>query len=191
MIAVHKYILTSRSEYFKNLFNRKSQPGELDDNCVITVDNVHYDLFIQLLNFVYTDTCDILTKGNKLDFNFKTDQRTNHNESNCHNASSVSSDPETVVDTEKVLNKSAFSVHQNEKKKRSKKNRKKSTDQHGNSKQENVSSSHNPIKVLQDMAKTFGVKYLVKKLEAVKLTGKMVKYYHRKSEFDEMKVNKI
>lgn len=72
---LHKYILAVRSDFFNELFaasdSQLDAPGvyRKDEDAVgcdlYIVEKVHPDLFAYLLQFIYTDTCDLLTQGFK------------------------------------------------------------------------------------------------------------------------------
>ncbi|KAF8773228.1 Inhibitor of Bruton tyrosine kinase like protein [Argiope bruennichi] len=55
--AAHKYILASRSEYFKKQFSKENS------NNAMTIDNMKSEAFEQVLKFMYTNHCDFLTNG--------------------------------------------------------------------------------------------------------------------------------
>uniref|UniRef100_A0A4W3IIP6 Inhibitor of Bruton tyrosine kinase n=1 Tax=Callorhinchus milii TaxID=7868 RepID=A0A4W3IIP6_CALMI len=75
IFPAHKYILAMRSDYFRKCFFPESQHSELPDirlkeddavGCDLYIlDKVQPDLFTYLLQFIYTDTCDLLTEGYK------------------------------------------------------------------------------------------------------------------------------
>ena len=106
-------MLAYRSEYFRNLFTTKRPPGE-SDVAIVTISDVDYPLFLQMLMFIYTDSCDLLHVGRLLkDINL------------------------TRPD----------STHQGV----------------GEQSKSKGTPTTNPIKALQQMAKQFGVKHLVKR----------------------------
>ena len=53
MIPAHKYILTSRSEFFKKALSFESSENGTTEP-VIDVGNVNIDLFQELIKFIYT-----------------------------------------------------------------------------------------------------------------------------------------
>ncbi|CAL1279292.1 unnamed protein product [Larinioides sclopetarius] len=59
--AAHKYILASRSEYFKKQFSKENC-----SNGSMTIDNMKSEAFEQVLKFIYTNHCDFLTNGSEV-----------------------------------------------------------------------------------------------------------------------------
>ncbi|CAI9740066.1 inhibitor of Bruton tyrosine kinase-like [Octopus vulgaris] len=58
----HRYILAHNSKYFQALILINS-PKQIDDVQLISISYIHPDLINQILQFVYTNTCDLLTVG--------------------------------------------------------------------------------------------------------------------------------
>uniref|UniRef100_A0A2L2YAE7 Inhibitor of Bruton tyrosine kinase n=1 Tax=Parasteatoda tepidariorum TaxID=114398 RepID=A0A2L2YAE7_PARTP len=56
--AAHKYILASRSEYFKKQFNK-----EAFVNGIMQLENTKAEAFEQAMKFIYTNNCDFLISG--------------------------------------------------------------------------------------------------------------------------------
>ncbi|KAL8560153.1 hypothetical protein ACOMHN_021648 [Nucella lapillus] len=158
----HMYILASRADYF-----RKQVPGlcgaegdEEGGQPLIGVSEVHPEVMEQLLKFIYTDTCDLLKVGSKFSFGHL-DKRSNSNasssEADWHEANSF------VFDGHRTT--SAFEVEQCRRKgKGGKEGGKKGGGQKG----------RDPVKVLQEAARKFGVKGLSKRLEAVKCVNGVI-----------------
>ena len=61
IIPAHQYILACRSEYFRKLFTERKEEPLTGDKLKITIENMKYDMFMQMIKYVYTDTCDVLT----------------------------------------------------------------------------------------------------------------------------------
>uniref|UniRef100_T1J4N7 BTB domain-containing protein n=1 Tax=Strigamia maritima TaxID=126957 RepID=T1J4N7_STRMM len=59
----HKYILSCRSEYFSRLFLGQLAKKSLSVNNVITINDVHPEIFRQVLKYIYTDSCDFFQIG--------------------------------------------------------------------------------------------------------------------------------
>lgn len=53
----HKYILASRSEFFRKQFSNDSQMN------LLNIENMKPEAFGQVLKFMYTNHCDFLTQG--------------------------------------------------------------------------------------------------------------------------------
>ena len=142
----HLFILASRADYF-----RKHIPGlatESDPSAekpVIEVTDVEPDVMEQLLKFIYTDTCDLLTIGSKVTF-AHLDKRGNgmgHRKDESH---TITFDGRAV---------SAFEVVQRGKKGKGGKEER--------SEVKAGSRGKDVVKVLQEAARKFGVKGLSKR----------------------------
>ena len=142
----HLFILASRADYF-----RKHIPGlatESDPSAekpVIEVADVEPDVMEQLLKFIYTDTCDLLTIGSKVTF-AHLDKRGNgmgHRKDESH---TITFDGRAV---------SAFEVVQRGKKGKGGKEER--------SEVKAGSRGKDVVKVLQEAARKFGVKGLSKR----------------------------
>ncbi|CAC5394250.1 unnamed protein product [Mytilus coruscus] len=145
----HRYILVSRCDYFHKLL-AESKKKEDDDTSVITVQDIHPDIFDQLVKFIYTDTCDLLTPGAK--FELSKISVENGAEDNFLGK---------VMDTAVISSPHTTSAFEALKKKKG----------HAGKKDEKQVKSTNPVKMLQDLAKKYGIKGLPKRLEAVKCIG--------------------
>lgn len=137
----HKYILLSRCDYFHKLL-AESKKMEDDDTSVITVQGTHPDIFDQLVKFIYTDTCDLLTPGAKFELS----------------KISVENGAEDdflgkVMDTAVITSPHTTSAFEVLKKKKG----------HAGKKDEKQVKSTNPVKMLQDLAKKYGIKGLPKR----------------------------
>lgn len=135
--AAHKFILLSRSDLFYKLIadvKRKSP----DDKTTLEIPDVNPEIFHQMLTYIYTDSCDLLQVGSAFDFkSVLTEKDCNENDFDGDFKSSF-------------RGKSAYEVTQ-KKKGKEKKNAK-------------TASERDPIRLLQDMGKKFGVKGLAKRL---------------------------
>lgn len=135
--AAHKFILLSRSDLFYKLIadvKRKSS----DDKTTLEIPDVNPEIFHQMLTYIYTDSCDLLQVGSAFDFkSVLTEKDCNENDFDGDLKGSF-------------RGKSAYEVTQ-KKKGKEKKNAK-------------TASERDPIRLLQDMGKKFGVKGLAKRL---------------------------
>lgn len=141
MWPAHKFILLSRSDHFNKLLaevNKKETPHDIP---VISIPDMHPDIFEQLLTYIYTDTCDLLTVGAKFELS---PWKHNYNHGDGFDAHTLPTSPHKV---------SAFEVQQKKKKHNKKDNR----DENYNIERQN------PIKLLQEAARKFGVKGLSKR----------------------------
>lgn len=150
---VHKYILAVRSDFFEKLFvssdNQLDTPDvyRKDEDAIgcdlYVIEKVHPDLFAYLLQFIYTDTCDLLTHGYKPKI-LQKGKSEEYQDTLISNLSKMSFD-------ENDTGKSAFEIYRNnqvqvineKQKSKSKKGR--------------VGEEANIIKMLQSAAKKFGL----------------------------------
>lgn len=160
-IPVHRFILACRSEYFRQLFTANTDKKDHEEENqdlnppTIEIDNVNLEIFMQFLTYIYTDTCTFLTIGAKVD-----SDRTSSNKKE---------DLDNNMDLiPRGTNISAYAHHK--KKKKEAKPTKKETEE-----------TRNPLKKLQEVAKRFGVKQLVKKLDSVRLRDGYVQLVSGKS----------
>ncbi|KAM8810243.1 IBTK kinase, partial [Eudromia elegans] len=174
---VHKYILAVRSDFFKKLFvsgdNQLDAPDvyRKDEDAVgcdlYVIEKVHPDLFTYLLQFIYTDTCDLLTQGYK--------PKIRHNEKSeeyqnvlISNLSKMSFDEDN--------GKSAFEIYRNNQVQVINE-KQKSKPKKGKVAGEEV----NLIKMLQSVAKKFGLSNLSGRLDGVRLENGKINILNRKN----------
>ncbi|NXW02092.1 IBTK kinase, partial [Fregetta grallaria] len=175
---VHKYILAVRSDFFKKLFvssdNQLDTPDvyRKDEDAVgcdlYVIEKVHPDLFAYLLQFIYTDTCDLLTHGYKPKILHK-GKSEEYQDTLISNLSKMSFD-------ENVNGKSAFEIYRNNQvqvlneKQKSK------------SKKGKVAGEEaNLIKMLQSAAKKFGLSNLSGRLDGVRLENGKINVVNKKN----------
>uniref|UniRef100_A0A7M4FC26 Inhibitor of Bruton tyrosine kinase n=1 Tax=Crocodylus porosus TaxID=8502 RepID=A0A7M4FC26_CROPO len=178
---VHKYILAMRSDFFEKLFIS-------DDNCLdspkvyhkdedvvgcdlYVIEKVLPDLFVYLLQFMYTDTCDLLTPGYKPKILYK-EKTEDYHDTLISNLNKMSFDGD-------VNEKSAFEVYRsnqvhviNDRQKNKPKSSKK-----GKVAGEEI----NPIKMLQVAAKKFGLDNLSIRLDGVRLENGKINVVNKKN----------
>ncbi|KAF1526758.1 Inhibitor of Bruton tyrosine kinase, partial [Eudyptes sclateri] len=175
---VHKYILAVRSDFFKKLFVSSDNQLDTPDVCrkdedavgcdLYVVERVHPDLFAYLLQFIYTDTCDLLTHGYKPKILHK-GKSEEYQETLISNLSKMSFD-------ENVNGKSAFEIYRNnqvqvineKQKSKSKKGKV-------------VGEEANLIKMLQSAAKKFGLSNLSGRLDGVRLENGKINVVNKKN----------
>ncbi|KAM9241282.1 inhibitor of Bruton tyrosine kinase isoform 2-T2 [Leptosomus discolor] len=174
---VHKYILAVRSDFFKKLFVSTDSQLETPDiyrkdedavGCdLYVVEKVHPDLFAYLLQFIYTDTCDLLTHGYKPKILHK-GKSEEYQDALISNLSKMSFD-------ENVNGKSAFEIYRNNQvqvineKQKSK------------SKKGKVGEEANLVKMLQSAAKKFGLSNLSGRLDGVRLENGKINVVNKKN----------
>ncbi|KAM6368406.1 inhibitor of Bruton tyrosine kinase isoform 1-T1 [Alca torda] len=175
---VHKYILAARSEFFKKLFvssdNQLDTPDvyRKDEDAVgcdlYVIEKVHPDLFAYLLQFIYTDTCDLLTHGYKPKILHK-GKSEEYQDTLISNLSKMSFD-------ENVNGKSAFEIYRNNQvqvineKQKSK-----------SKKSKVVGEEANLIKMLQSAARKFGLSNLSGRLDGVRLENGKINVVNKKN----------
>ncbi|XP_017933565.2 inhibitor of Bruton tyrosine kinase isoform X1 [Manacus vitellinus] len=168
---VHKYILAVRSDFFRKLFvssdNQLDTPDiyRKDEDAVgcdlYVVEKVHPDLFAYLLQFIYTDTCDLLTHGYKPKIPCK-EKSEEYQNTLISNLSKMSFD-------ENVNGKSAFEIYRNNQVQVMNEKQK------SKSKKGKAGEEANLIKMLQSAAKKFGLSNLSGRLDGVRLeNGKII-----------------
>ena len=135
--VAHKFILLSRSDLFYKLIADVKRRSTDREETTLEVPDVNPDIFHQMLTYIYTDTCDLLRVGSAFDF------KSVLSEKDCNE----NDFDDTWIGAQR--GKSAFEVTQ-KKKGKDKKNQK-------------AVGERDPIKLLQDMGKKFGVKGLAKR----------------------------
>uniref|UniRef100_A0A2C9LAN8 BTB domain-containing protein n=1 Tax=Biomphalaria glabrata TaxID=6526 RepID=A0A2C9LAN8_BIOGL len=157
---VHKYIISLRSDYFRNVVTTgHNLKGE---KLVLKVDNISPEIMKQLIYFIYTDSCDYLQLGHKISHHQSPALNSSEGKRNCDTVNNVSEEAVT-----KGL--SAFQVHQKLSSKAHKKDSLNKLTQNDESQQ-----SQNPVKLLQEAARRFGVKGLSKRLDTVKCSSDLI-----------------
>eukprot|EP00058_Branchiostoma_floridae_P018798 XP_002604287.1 hypothetical protein BRAFLDRAFT_59895 [Branchiostoma floridae] len=184
-IPAHKFILASRSDYFRKLFLSDNLEGSDSNNSevlkvnkeVVKVEKVNHHIFLNLLQFIYSDTCDLLTQGYKPKFKIKVEGSEGKGGGDTGMLNGVKNGEFGEFSLDDIAHQSAFSVYSQGKKSQKQKNK---PSKEAKSNQQAEDDSSNPIKVLQNTAKRFGVQNLAKKLEGVKLVGSKVEITEKK-----------
>lgn len=158
---VHKYMLAVRSDFFRKLF--VSDPNWLDSadlyrkdkdevGCdFFVMEKLHPDLFMYLLQYIYTDSCDLLIHGYSPRMVCK--ERVEENEDN------LITNLNKIAIHGDVNNKSAFAVYRrNQVQMMNEKQRSKSKPT--SKKCKDVGEEMNLVKMLQIAAKKFGLSNL-------------------------------
>ncbi|NWI20115.1 IBTK kinase, partial [Crypturellus soui] len=174
---VHKYILAVRSDFFKRLFfssdNQLDAPDvyRKDEDAVgcdlYVIEKVHPDLFAYLLQFIYTDTCDLLTHGYKPKI-IRKEKSEEYQDVLISNLSKMSFDEEN--------GKSAFEIYRNNQVQVISEKQKSKT-----KKGKVVGEEVNLIKMLQSIAKKFGLSNLSGRLDGVRLENGKINVVNRKN----------
>ncbi|XP_043542884.1 inhibitor of Bruton tyrosine kinase isoform X2 [Chiloscyllium plagiosum] len=176
----HRYILAMRSDYFRKLFfpdeervdmpDIRRQEGDTMGCDLYILDKIQADMFAYILQFIYTDTCDLLTEGYKPKIHC-TDKILTYQDPLISN---MEESMQNFSFCEEVKGKSAFEVYENLPCKKSK------TKSKSNKKSRGLNEEANPIKMLQVMAKKLGLASLSARLEGVRLENWKIKIVHKK-----------
>ncbi|KAM8954443.1 inhibitor of Bruton tyrosine kinase [Pelodytes ibericus] len=184
VFPAHKYILAMRCDLFRKLFLSCEdsqvefpdiyQKGEDSAGCdLFVIEKVLPELFAYILQFIYTDKCDMLLQGHK--------PRIRYKEKIEENKDSIISDLQKLSFHDDVKGKSAYEVYRNsqicgdnEKHKSKRKPCKKG-------KYNNEETGSSPVKMLQNIAKRFGLSNLSSRLDGVRYENGKINVVHRKS----------
>ncbi|XP_062896415.1 inhibitor of Bruton tyrosine kinase isoform X2 [Mobula hypostoma] len=175
----HKYILAMRCDYFRKLFFPDGELiGTLDahlqgDDAVgcdlYVLDKIQADLFAYILQFIYTDTCDLLTDGYKPKIQFRDKIETYQDPL----ISKLEGSVQKLNFCEDIKGKSASEVYENQKSQKLKSKNKTSKKNKG------LNEDTNPVKMLQATAKKLGLSSLSARLDGVKLENWKIKVVHK------------
>lgn len=144
--------MSSRSDYFRNILVANVKPQDIGQRVTINIDDsADNGLFLQMLKFIYTDTCDLLKIGKTFSVTQSQSQNARDGIDDIHKKSDF------IEITKSKKKMSAYEV----KKMKEKGGGDGGIDNHSNKDQKQWQP--NPVKMFQDMAKKFGVKTLVKR----------------------------
>ncbi|CAL1542688.1 unnamed protein product [Lymnaea stagnalis] len=159
---VHQYIIAYRSDHFRNMV-AAAGTAPRGEKLVLKVDHVGADIMDQLISFIYTDMCDYLQLGHRvLSQSLTTDERDAPGKSDP-----VGDDADLII----TKGMSAFQIHQ---KQNSRGGRKEGNKPGQGEVKDESKLSQNPVKMLQEAARRFGVKGLSKRLDAVKCSSHVI-----------------
>ncbi|XP_063772958.1 inhibitor of Bruton tyrosine kinase isoform X2 [Pseudophryne corroboree] len=178
----HKYILAMKCDFFRRLFfsgdsNQIDFPdlyhnGEDAAGCdVFVIEKIPPGLFTYILQFVYTDTCDMLVQGHK--------PRAIQNEKIEENKDNIISDFQKISFNEDMKGKSAYEVYRNSE--ICADNEKKKGKSKPSKKPKYVSEETSPVKMLQNLAKRFGLSNLSSRLDGVRYENGAIVVVQKKS----------
>nr|XP_028578683.1 inhibitor of Bruton tyrosine kinase isoform X1 [Podarcis muralis] len=179
---VHKYILAARSDFFRKLFESdhnwidSADIYRKDEDVVgcdlFVIEKLHPDLFMYILQYIYTDTCDLLIHGHRLKAVYKEKMEENEN--------TLITNLNKITINGDVNKKSAFEVYRsnqvymgNEKQK--------SKPKSASKKCKSVGEEVNLIKMLQVAAKKFGIGSLSSRLDGVRIENGRINIANRKT----------
>ncbi|XP_052571598.1 inhibitor of Bruton tyrosine kinase isoform X2 [Peromyscus californicus insignis] len=180
LFPAHKYVLAVRSDFFQKLFLSDGTPLELTDvyrkdedaaGChLFVVEKVHPDLFEYLLQFMYTDTCDFLTHG------FKPRILVNKNPEDCKgspdshmNKKNCPADDNQKAAFEVYKSNQAHTISERQKSK------------HKSSKKGKGVGEDDPVRMLQNVAKKFGLSNLSSRLDGVRFENEKINVIAKKT----------
>ncbi|XP_036850372.2 inhibitor of Bruton tyrosine kinase isoform X2 [Manis javanica] len=179
VFPAHKYILAVHSDFFQKLFLSDGttlgfvdvyRKDEDSAGChLFVVEKVHPDLFEYLLQFIYTDTCDFLIHGFKprINLNKKPEEYqgtpdSHLNKMNCHEDNQKSA-------FEVYRSNQAHIVSEKQKIKPKSSNKGKSVEE------------HDPVRMLQNVAKKFGFSNLSSRLDGVRYENGKINVISKKT----------
>lgn len=150
---VHRFIMITRCANFSNLLVNCSNEDNNTEVPMLEIHDIHPQIIEQVLQFIYTDTCDVLCTGTQFDL---------HEENPPSTTNNVHEDiftmkSQVVKEERNHGGKSAFAVI-NEAKEDKYTSKKKMEP-----KEETGQIESNPLKLLLDVAKKWGVKGLAKR----------------------------
>ena len=159
---VHRFVLLSRCANFASLLSNCVQGGgDSPDIPILSICDIPPQIMEQLLAYIYTDTCELLSPG--ATFHLSDMPASNANEDCIFEMELDESDNKFVMESGKKV--SAFEVHQKSKGKKASSNsgdNNKSTKKGGKSGGKS-SPGRDPIRMLQDVARQWGVKGLTRR----------------------------
>ncbi|XP_005377739.1 PREDICTED: inhibitor of Bruton tyrosine kinase isoform X3 [Chinchilla lanigera] len=180
IFPAHKYILAVRADFFQKLFLSDGTALECPDiyrkdedsaGChLFIVEKVPPDLFEYILQFIYTDTCDFLTHGfkprihlSKKPEEYQDALNSQMNKMNCY---------------EEDSQKSTFEVY--------KSNRTPTISERQKSKPKSLKKGKSigeddPVRMLQNVAKKFGLNNLSSRLDGVRFENEKINVIARKT----------
>lgn len=158
IFPAHKYILAMRSDFFRKLFVSDQDwldPADLyrkdedDVGCdLFVIEKLHPDLFMYLLQYIYTDSCDLLIHGHKPKMVYK-EKMEEYQDTLISNLNKITIHGD-------VNKKSAFEVYRNNQV-HLVSEKQKSKPKSASRKCKRVGEEVNLIKMLQVAAKKFGL----------------------------------
>lgn len=178
----HRYILAMKSDFFQKQFFSKDnnqadfpdfyQNGEDSAGCdQFVIEKVSPVLFSYILQFLYTDTCDMLVHGHKPKYIQKDKIEENQD--------TLISDFQKLRFHEDVKGKSAYEVYRNNQ--ICADNEKKKGKMRPSKKSKCVSEESSPVKLLQNLAKKFGISSLSSRLDEVRYENGAINAINKKS----------
>ena len=136
------------------MFTENKEVSASAEKPKITIENVKYDMFIQMMKYIYTDTCGVLEIGTEVyvdgdgqeEYRIEKDKKI----------------PEPTFEVRDGKKQAAREVYDKKRKRKSGKEDKKETQKTAPSRP-NELRSKNPVALLRQMALRFGVKNLSKR----------------------------
>ncbi|XP_054831335.1 inhibitor of Bruton tyrosine kinase isoform X2 [Eublepharis macularius] len=181
IFPVHKYILAMRSDFFRKLFVSDHDwldPPDLyrkdedDVGCdLFVIERLHPDLFMYLLQYIYTDSCDLLIHGCKPKMIYK--------EKMEELQDSLISNFNKITIREDINKKSAFEVYRSNQAQLVNETQK-SKLKSASKKCKVAGEEMNLIKMLQAAAKKFGLSSLNSRLDGVRIENGKINVVNRK-----------
>nr|XP_004660449.2 inhibitor of Bruton tyrosine kinase isoform X1 [Jaculus jaculus] len=180
LFPAHKYILAVRSDFFQKLFLSDGTALEFTDiyrkdedsaGChLFVVEKVHPDLFEYLLQFMYTDTCDFLTHGFKPRILFSRKPVECQGTLNSHMDKTDCHEHDNQKSTFEVYKSSPSHTASEKQKSKSK-----------SSKKGKGVGDDDPVRMLQSVAKKFGLGNLSSRLDGVRFENEKINVIAKKT----------
>ncbi|XP_041418088.1 inhibitor of Bruton tyrosine kinase isoform X2 [Xenopus laevis] len=180
IFPAHKYILALRCDFFSKLFSSGEinsldfpevhQKGEDAAGCdLFVIEKIPPELFSHVLQFIYSDTCDMLLQGHK--------PKLWHKE---ENENTIICNFQKMGFREDIEGKSAYEVYKNSRICAENEKQKGKTKQ--SKKTRSIGDETSPVKMLQNTAKKFGLSNLSSRLDGVRYENGRINVFHKKSE---------
>ncbi|XP_077869618.1 inhibitor of Bruton tyrosine kinase-like [Saccoglossus kowalevskii] len=174
-IPAHKYILASRCEYFRKILSSQKSEGKkykVDSSSgrsvqVIEVEKTNYEMFQMLVQYIYTEHCEMLNPGYKI----KSSKKSGWETVDSGIDFDLDADFEELDICDIDGRESAFEIHKGQKKKTRKENKKSGKRRNKSLNEEDENDKKvisGPVKNLQSLAKKFGVPGLANRLDSAK-----------------------
>ncbi|XP_053143059.1 inhibitor of Bruton tyrosine kinase isoform X2 [Hemicordylus capensis] len=182
IFPVHKYILAMRSDFFRKLFvsdHNWLDPADLyrkaedDVGCdLFVIEKLHPDLFMYLLQYIYTDSCDLLIHGHRPKMIYK--------EKTEENQDTLMTNLNKITFNGDINKKSALEVYRSNQA-HMVAEKKKSKPKSASKKCKGVGEEVNLIKMLQVAAKKYGLANLSSRLDGVRIENGRINVVNRKN----------
>ncbi|XP_029799499.1 inhibitor of Bruton tyrosine kinase isoform X6 [Suricata suricatta] len=179
IFPAHKYILAVHSDFFQKLFLSDGTTLDFADvyrkdedsaGChLFVVEKVHPDLFEYLLQYIYTDTCDLLIHGftPRINLNKKPEGHQGPLNSHSHKMNCLDDNQKSAFEV--YRSNQAHTVNEKQKSKPKSSNKGKSI------------GEDDPVRMLQNVARKFGFSNLSSRLDGVRFENGKINVIEKKT----------